>query len=183
MAVPEDEPACLGRTAHAWVAPDELRAPPLAPSDRRYAAHVAQHDAPPLPCPPEQVVAPLEDLAPGTQLCRLRHVQRRPSSLASVRVRPCSPALAEAYQPEPGRPSTAIPLETLTIRPPPRARMAGATGAVLGGAPHLASPRADHVSRCTCVSSPNARICRGRVLRNQHLTSHHGAASRSFRTE
>lgn len=43
------EPVCLEHAALAWVTPDELRSLPLAPSDQRYAAHLAGHDSPPHP--------------------------------------------------------------------------------------------------------------------------------------
>ena len=36
------EPVCLEHAALAWVAPSELRSLPLAPSDRRYAAHIEE---------------------------------------------------------------------------------------------------------------------------------------------
>jgi len=45
----EGEPVCLEHAALAWVTPDELRSLPLAPSDQRYAAHLAGHDSPPHP--------------------------------------------------------------------------------------------------------------------------------------
>ncbi len=40
----EGEPVCLEHAAHAWVTREELRALPLAPSDRRYAARLDGRD-------------------------------------------------------------------------------------------------------------------------------------------
>ncbi|HEY8427645.1 MAG TPA: (deoxy)nucleoside triphosphate pyrophosphohydrolase [Sandaracinaceae bacterium] len=41
----EGEPACLEHAELAWVTREELRALPLAPSDRRFAAYLDERDA------------------------------------------------------------------------------------------------------------------------------------------
>src|SRR6266498_1042313 len=60
-------------------------------------------------------------VTPG--ITTLTRIPAGPSSFERVRVRPWSDALAAAYGPVPGTPSTATPEETLTIRPQPRARI------------------------------------------------------------